>query len=364
MEFVSILACLSTILSTISAHWDPAYFRHSDDGFEKYEQWMKHIDDRVLISELAIPGTHDSATFNATPGIPIYSDMVTTQTLNFSDQLNYGTRAFDIRIRHINDGFALYHGIAYLPVTFESFLQAVRDFLTAYPSEVVLVRLKEEYAADTSNSRSLADTLQYYLQLYNEIYLNVTDNLSLGDARGKLILLDDLDLGGFGLNYTIFDIQDRFMLKSKWDLHRKWEQVKQQLLNARHGDRKQFYVNYLSGAVGSYPYFVASGHTSSGTSAPNLSTGYSTIDHSDYYPEFPRECSSKGCNIVFEGVNTLTRDAIQKFNIGKMGAPRTIGIVMADFPGTELIKCIIRNNFAVFSDDHMNTKIFAKLEEF
>jgi 1-phosphatidylinositol phosphodiesterase len=322
---------------------------------------MADIRDDVLLSEMALPGTHDSGTYDK------HIESVITQTLNFNQQLDYGIRVFDIRIRHIGNSFALHHGPVFLNVMFKDFLDAANDFLDKNPSETILFRLKEEHDPE-NNTRSLKDTLEYYLSSYGHHYLQTTNkDITLGEARGKFIILsNNANFNDYGLNYTTFNIQDNYNLKTNWDLHDvKWSSIKSQISRAIGGDKKTFYINYLSGSGGSLPYFVASGHSSPGTGAPRLSTGLTTPGWKNSYPDFPRvSCFIGFCTIAFEGTNILTRDRLSSYNIllyllwslggtaeindpilSLAGIKRTAGIIMADFPGESLISNIIDNNY-------------------
>lgn len=120
-------------------------------------------------------------------------------------------------------------------------------------------------------------------------------------------------------------------------MYSKWLKVKAQLIKA--SKNKQDYINFLSGSIGSFPYFVASGHSSPETKAPRLLTGLTTPGWNNTYPDFPRvSCFIGICSIAFEGVNTLTKNYIinNKLNY--------VGIVVADFPGSGLINAIIDTN--------------------
>lgn len=321
----------------VLAHWDGAYFRNADDGFQTYNNWMERIRDNKLLTELALPGTHDSSTYTSI--LPF----VKTQVLTFSEQLSYGIRFFDIRLRHSKNIFTLCHGSVNLGLTFSDFLDAVTKFLGEHPSEVVLFRLKEDQAPG-NNTRSMRETLGEYLDTYKSAYLKKTyTSLSLGEARGKfLIISDNYEFHYHGIAYNHFHKQDVYSLTTNWDLYHKWEKIREHLDIARNGDKWRFYINYLSASGGSLPYFVASGHIFSGTSSPRLATGLTTPFFNSYYPDFPRvHCIKSFCSIAFEGTNTLARDYILKNQQHK----RTAGVIMADFPGTDLILAIISENF-------------------
>lgn len=330
-------------------HWDAAYFRSADDGFTTYNDWMKSLDDDFWLSELAIPGTHDSAAYQSKS---IMSNYVETQCLSFKEQLQYGIRFFDIRIRHKSNEFELFHGVFYLFQQFGDFLKAVDAFLTENPSETVLFRLKEETDGE-NNSRNREKTLEYYLEKYNDKFMKTNTNVKLRDARGKFVIFsDNTDFHDFGIKYIDSEIQDYYMLSTNWDLYEKWNRVKDHLQKAAEGDNNTFYINYLS-ATGAtvFPFFVASGHVRSDTSSPRLSTGLADLATPKLFPDFPRfVCFIGICTIFFEGTNILARDQIRSMNdpnnrcLHSDYNKRSVGIILADYPGTSLIKQIIDNN--------------------
>lgn len=319
------------------AHWDGAYFSNADDGFKVYNNWMQQIPNNRLLTELALPGTHDSSTF--TSNIPF----IRTQVITFAEQLKYGIRFFDIRIRHSKNIFSLVHSIRNLGLKFSDFLDDVTQFLRDNPSEVVLFRLKEDKKPG-NNTRSMYDTLQAYLHTYKAGHLwETSSGGTLGNARGKfLIISDNMEFHSFGVQYNRFHKQDMYSINTIWDQYDKWVAIRNHLDEARNGNVYQFYINYLSASGGVLPYFVASGHVAAATSAPRLPTGLTTPLFKSYYPDFPRVgCVFGICTIAFEGTNTLAKNYLLKHPKQK----RSVGVVAADFPGTELIKTIIDDNF-------------------
>lgn len=347
-EIRFLLGLLSCLAWPAYGHLDGAYSHDADDPFTDRSQWMKTIRDDVQLSEMALPGTHDSATFQVT-WHPIYKDVVETQTLGFDKQLEYGIRVFDLRIRRTGDALALHHGAAYLDKMLGSALEAIQRFLRDNPSETVLIRVSDEYEPDSNVIQSLEYVFDQYMQVYKSTFLKTQNpKLTLGQARGKFVVLSaDARLNKFGLSYrddSVFNIQDEYSMRSNWALHDKYIKIKRQLHNAAAGSRDTFYVNYLSASHRSFPYFVASGHVSSGTGAARLWTGLLDFGHADIYPKFPRTaCIGPMCSISFEGTNILTRDDLKTLN-DQSTQVRTVGIVMADFPGDSLIESIIRNN--------------------
>ena len=342
---------LMVLCSAVLAHEDDAYSHSAQDRFSDKRRWMQHIRDDVLLSELALPGTHDSATFDKHV-FPIADDIIDTQTLSFEEQLRYGIRVLDLRVRRTGESLALHHGPVYLNKMFGSALNAIVKFLEENPSETVLFRLREEHTPDPDTHVSLAQVFRKYVQRHKAFYLQAPRRgTTLGEARGRFVLLSNIgNLNPYGLSYSNFDIQDDYALTTNWSLHDKYLKVVRQLHRAASGDPRQFYVNYLSGSVGSFPYFVASGHVSPATDAPRLSTGLLSFVGNAWYPKFPRTtCLMSLCTISFEGTNVLTRDELDELNRAG-GSKRTVGIVMADFPGESLIASIIANNHHVAHD--------------
>lgn len=127
-------------------------------------------------------------------------------------------------------------------------------------------------------------------------------------------------------------------MKTNWSQYSKWEKVKN-FINANN-ENSEITLNHLSGSGGSFPYFVAGGHSSAGTSAGRLATGLTTPGWKHRYPDFPRvSCFIGICTIAFEGTNTLTKNYLNNNdNI------TDTDIIAADFPGKGLIHAIIRKN--------------------
>lgn len=89
-------------------------------------KWMQDLDDNTNVSNLSIPGTHDSATY-AVPcnGFPKLSQC---QVMNINEQLNCGIRYLDIRIRQIDGEVIMCHGIVKLG-KFTAAASQIADFL-------------------------------------------------------------------------------------------------------------------------------------------------------------------------------------------------------------------------------------------
>ncbi|WP_157597179.1 phosphatidylinositol-specific phospholipase C [Streptacidiphilus rugosus] len=302
--------------------------------------WMARLPSSTLLSEMSIPGTHDT-------GASVFGgDIAFTQSMNLGTQLNSGIRAWDIRLGESSGRLELYHGIARQGQDFQNDVLATADaFLQAHPGETVLMRVKEEQTVS-----DFAAKVHDLLAADPRVYRGSSDNPSLGDIRGRIVVLQDFssaDREGIPYANSGWSVQDNYTLSTNWDLAGKWHSVAAQLDAASSGPATETYVNYLSASGGSFPYFVASGHSSPGTSAPNLLTGWTrgiinTCGGSgNCIPEYPSvNCFWGTCSVAFQGVNVM---AMQKMN-AVAGTHHRYGIVYADFPGAGLIQDVINSN--------------------
>ena len=174
---------------------------------------MKNIPDSVKIDSISMPGTHDSSTY-----LKDYitgAGFVKTQVDSISDQLKNGVRYLDIRLRHIQNVFALHHEQFFLDLFFDDVLKQTCDFLAANPSETVLMRLKKEYK-DQDNSRTFEQTFKTYLSKYSNFFwkYNGNNNPNIGMIRGKIVILQDFAGSLYGLDFSSFNIQDNYSVSS------------------------------------------------------------------------------------------------------------------------------------------------------
>lgn len=327
------------------AHEHSGYSHDSGIGYTN-TNWMGTLPDGMKLSTLSIPGTHDTMAYQFSTSCDIITDIVRTQTMDLETQLNSGIRVLDIRLRHAADNaFALHHGSCFLDSYFGGdVMDVVNNFLDANPSETILMRVKKEHNDAENLTMSFHQTWNWYMGIYGSKVWQGSGNPTLGEVRGKIVILDQSAGVSYGLNWSSLEIQDNYDMATNWDLYGKWEDVKQHLIDAAAGDKDDFYVNFLSAANGGFPYFFASGHSNPATGAPRLSTGHTTATcGSDCYPDFPRtSCLGDWCTVSFEGTNILTTNLLSAYSA--IGTKQRVGIIMSDFPGAGLISNIIAMN--------------------
>ena len=333
---LTLLLCLP--IGPALAHRDDGY-HHDFDPLPARNRWMATLDDATRLKSITLPGTHGSASRHG-------GWIVENQTLTIRQQLEAGVRYLDLRAQHANNTLRMHHGNVDQWLNLSQVLDQAETFLRTHPTETVLVRLREE-GTPNANTRSFAATLDAYYPRYGAMFAPAPwTGVPLGALRGKLVLLQDYpgdtrfgELNWWGDTTR----QDDHHMATNWSLYDKWTKIKgfidtsSRLADSL--DRHQHHANVLSGSGGSFPYFVASGHSDPRTDAPALVTGKTTPIFQNDWPDFPRgNCFLGTCTIFFEGTNTLAKQYLQRRDV------RYAGIVAADFPGAGLIGSVIDVN--------------------
>ena len=144
--------------------------------------WMKNVGDDRLITTMSIPGTHDSGATHS-----IFDVAGKCQDLDIEAQLEIGVRFFDIRLQQVNDKFNVVHSFVDQKLDFEDVVEDMVDFIEDYPSEFLLVSIKED--ADSKNSyKDFQSLLLSYLD-EEEFCFDSTLPKTLKEARGKIYIL-------------------------------------------------------------------------------------------------------------------------------------------------------------------------------
>lgn len=152
---VSLFLIAIMLLSLISSAFA---FSASAESTES-SNWMSKVPDEVLLCNLNIPGTHDSAMFGSQWGTGRFAE---TQDLSIQEQLKAGARILDLRLRYGGEGeLYLCHGDedhccdAYDgqwgalsgKVTYKKVLQTISAFLEENPGETVIATVQHEWKA-------------------------------------------------------------------------------------------------------------------------------------------------------------------------------------------------------------------------
>ncbi|OCF44429.1 hypothetical protein I317_01689 [Kwoniella heveanensis CBS 569] len=169
--------------------------------------WMSKVADSTKVTDLSIPGTHDTASWNYTPltqikylGLTklIYpSPVYRCQKSSIFGQLASGIRAFDLRVGPSpknSSELIFFHSEAVLDTSarFEDVMYGFYRFLDENPTESLFVSIKIEnttFGTDGFAQQSLYTTLTSSAA---QSYVNPTTSISslaLSSIRGKIVLL-------------------------------------------------------------------------------------------------------------------------------------------------------------------------------
>ena len=248
--------------------------------------WMKDIPDETKLSEMTIPGTHDSMSLF---GICC----ARTQTWTLVEQMKAGLRFFDIRLRRINDTLRAYHGFVDQKETFDSILVYAFDFLEKNPSETIMFEVISEYSPKNSQ-KSFTELYEEYTQTYKDKIISYENNdITMGEIRGKLFVVKIFE--GSTSHIPNFNIQNKWSVNFICLMNDKKRKIKENFHRAISFKDNKIFLNYLSAS-------------------------------SDYAMMTPYT-AAKQCNEI----------ALRYHG--------RLGIVLADYPGEDLINHLIQQNF-------------------
>lgn len=223
------------------------YYCDRTGPYKTNKDWMSKLSNRK-ISELTVPGTHDSGCRSLIP-------WAKTQSYSITNQLEAGIRFLDIRCRHVNDTFLIYHEFINCDLTFTDVLQQIITFFEENPKEGILMRIRNEYKEENC-SRSFIDTFLTYKQAYDIITYGL-DLPMLDDIRGKIWLFSSFNLSNC-YNFDWTDKQDDYNYDTLLSLGKKKDEIRQQAQKAISGDLNTQFVNFCSASgVLAMPWSVA-----------------------------------------------------------------------------------------------------------
>lgn len=143
----------------------------------KSEHWMSLLPDNAYVSDLSIPGSHDAATSTL-------SSSYQCQTLTIPEQLTAGVRFFDLRP---GDNLDIYHSSRSTGIGFDTAIGYLVSFMENRPLEACFVLMQNETAWP-----SWASEMGKYLNstsAYRNRFVNYSPDLTLGECRGKILIL-------------------------------------------------------------------------------------------------------------------------------------------------------------------------------
>lgn len=162
------------------------------------DNWMSRVHPDALIYMLDLPGSHDAATYKSSWG-----SYYQTQTKNISNQLEWGVRVLDIRLKMSEQADA--RGFRNLLTahgshTYDSFgviLNQCIAFLNQHPSETIVMMISDEGSAKTTTFPTFNDSVIWYLKEadthWEERFPNTSEGrlwgFTMHAAKGKVLLV-------------------------------------------------------------------------------------------------------------------------------------------------------------------------------
>ncbi|KAI4874485.1 hypothetical protein NFI96_003371 [Prochilodus magdalenae] len=149
--------------------------------------WMKDLPDNKLLSDITMPGTHDTVALHG-------GQAAECQSWALEDQLTAGIRYLDLRILAFGNNLNLMHGIIYQKMTFKDALGIIRKFLSSNPSETVLIRIKPELFNKGKVQEKVVNVIENSVKVWEKIpdtpivWLKSTMP-RLGEVRGKVVFV-------------------------------------------------------------------------------------------------------------------------------------------------------------------------------
>ena len=259
-------------------------------GIEGNRNWMSYLPDDALITSLSIPGTHNTCGLWG-------GDMYQCQSWGLRHQYLAGIRFVDIRCRHMYNSLVVYYGRCHQKMNFDDVLRCTLDFLDENQSEFIIMRVQEEHHSEYA-SRPFSESFSACLTVHGRNrFWTSNAPLSLRQARNKIILIADTDYLGVP---TLKNISVHRYETFKLSYRAKWNRIVRHINSAAvHGrSRGTLFVTFCNGfSYFSYAYSVA------------------------------------------WRINKYLYDFLQDRRMC-----RTLGVIVMDFPGVDLINHIIGQN--------------------
>lgn len=178
---------------------------------ELINPWMSKLSDDTLITDMSIPGSHDSGASHS-----FFDIAGKCQDLSVKKQVDIGVRFFDLRLQMVNDEFKIVHSFVDQNLKFKSVIKDLYNFISEYNEEFLIISIKKE-ADDINSSLDFEDLLKQELNPYQDLisFDNSLPN-SLRECRGKIFIMSRYNLS-FGIpSYQGWSDDDTFTLNNMY----------------------------------------------------------------------------------------------------------------------------------------------------
>ena len=208
---VIILALIISIFAFV-----PINKSHDEYG----KTWLNNVDDNTKITEVSLPGTHDSG---ATHSIADVAGKC--QDISIKTQLEIGVRFLDLRLQLVNNEFKIVHSFVDQNLKFSTVLDDMYDFIKENTSEFLIISIKQE-ASSVNSPLNFSEAFIQNVEKYKDVIKYDERNLPLtvGEARGKIYVLSrfsfEIGIDAYGgwnddcsFEYNNMYIQDNYNIQ-------------------------------------------------------------------------------------------------------------------------------------------------------
>lgn len=232
------------------------------------------LPDEIYLSEVNVPGTHDSCTAFCT-----MENMCRCQSLTVKEQLNLGIRLFDIRLYKSGKDFYLCHSLAdcftdsnkKTKLKFDDVLSDFREFLNDNPEETLIVSVKQDRGI--MNRWFFPAFFERYIVGNEKEWYLKNENPTLKECRGKMVMMRRCKIFPWwgkdkacGLDFShwkdqgskhkekiypvIINKKQRAVVQDRYGLapQRKWEKCEKPFLHNCKCDENNIAVHFISTA--------------------------------------------------------------------------------------------------------------------
>lgn len=257
--FSALLASVTFVLAICGI-----YRVRTTHNFENAD-WMKQLNDETYLSELSIPGSHNSCALYE----PVYQ-ISKCQKYSLEDQLEMGVRFIDLKCKLSGDNVKIVNNGIYQCAKLDDVLKVCYSFLTKHPSETIIMSAFLENNSDFEKTMSFTGKFMKYIYASSQMWYLENHNPKLGQIRGKIVLFNRSEIVtkhginvGHWLDNTVFTfenddfsvcVQDCYYVKNS---DTKWEISKEFLIKANNSsNNKTIFVNFMNATSSVIPNTV------------------------------------------------------------------------------------------------------------
>lgn len=153
--------------------------------------WITTLDDNILISQLSIPGTANSYSYNYSDSHP---EMYKTQTENIDRQWNAGIRCFELKCPNSSENtlenVQLQCNGQNLGITFGDAVDYLWGKVNGTGEFAMIIPFFESQLGRGSNVRDFAEDLNQFFEDHTEYkYTTYGNQVTVGEAQGSLMFV-------------------------------------------------------------------------------------------------------------------------------------------------------------------------------